>query len=245
MASLPTDLFDYPLPDRLIAQQPTDRRDASRLLVVHRREHRIEHRHFRDLPGYLRAGDCLYRNNAAVIPARLHATRPTRGHVECLLLRPASSTWSAGDLAREGLSAAGSPRLQGKETASEWWCLVRPGKKLPVGATFGLAGFFSATIREKTDDGLVRVAFDPQDGDILARCAVGGKLPPLAIAIEVEEAFLHCPKCVLRSKLWDSESWEHKDDLTFAQIARDHVKLTDVPVEVVQKALDKSHETLY
>ena len=65
-----TDLFDYPLPARLIAQIPADRRDASRLLVVHRAERRIEHRHFRDLPEYLQAGDCLFRNNAAVIPAR-------------------------------------------------------------------------------------------------------------------------------------------------------------------------------
>jgi len=147
-----TDLFDYPLPDRLIAQQPADRRDASRLLVVHRREQRVEHRHFRDLPEYLRAGDCLFRNNAAVIPARLHATRPTGGQVECLLLRPAVA-------------------------AAEWWCLVRPGKKLPVGATFGLDGFFSAIVREKTADGLVRVAFDAKDRDILAVANRIGEMP--------------------------------------------------------------------
>jgi PPOX class probable FMN-dependent enzyme len=84
-----------------------------------------------------------------------------------------------------------------------------------------------------------------RDAHILERCAVGGKQPALAIAVEVEEAFLHCPKCVLRSNLWDSDSWSAKDDLSFAQIARDHVKLQDVPVEVVQKALDKAHETLY
>ncbi len=169
-----TDLFDYPLPDRLIAQQPADRRDASRLLVVHRREHRIEHRHFRDLPEYLRAGDCLFRNNAAVIPARLHAARPTGGQVECLLLRPA---WSAGDPARENPEhAAGSPRLQ-SSPANEWWCLVRPGKKLPVGAIFALDGFFAATVREKTDDGLVRVAFDAKDGDILAVANRIGEMP--------------------------------------------------------------------
>jgi S-adenosylmethionine:tRNA ribosyltransferase-isomerase len=149
---LKTDLFDYPLPDRLIAQQPADRRDASRLLVVHRAEHRIEHRHFRDLPEYLRAGDCLFRNNAAVIPARLHATRPTGGQVECLLLRPAAA-------------------------ANEWWCLVRPGKKLPAGATFGIDGVFTATVREKTDDGPVRVSFATNDGDILAVANRIGDMP--------------------------------------------------------------------
>ena len=147
-----TALFDYPLPDRLIAQQPADRRDASRLLVVHRQEHRIEHRSFHDLPEYLRAGDCLFRNNAAVIPARLHAQRPTGGRVECLLLRPAAET-------------------------GEWWCLLRPGKKLPVGATFGLAGIFDATVREKTPDGLMRVAFRTKDRDILAVANRIGEMP--------------------------------------------------------------------
>jgi S-adenosylmethionine:tRNA ribosyltransferase-isomerase len=152
VASLSTDLFDYQLPERLIAQRPADRRDASRLLVVNRAAHTVEHRHFGDLPEYLRAGDCLFRNNAAVIPARLHATRPTGGRVECLLLRPAA-------------------------TSNEWWCLLRPGKKLPVGATFGLGEMFTATVREKTEDGLARVAFATNDGDVLAIANRIGEMP--------------------------------------------------------------------
>jgi S-adenosylmethionine:tRNA ribosyltransferase-isomerase len=158
-----TDLFDYPLPERLIAQRPADRRDESRLLVVDRQARTVAHRHFRDLPEYLRAGDTLFRNNAAVIPARLHATRPTGGQVECLLLRPA---------------APGSPSSVLRPPSSEeWWCLVRPGKKLPVGATFGLEGTFNATVCEKTDDGLVRVAFAVPDGDILAVANRIGEMP--------------------------------------------------------------------
>ena len=157
-----TDLFDYPLPEHLIAQRPTDRRDASRLLVVHRADHRIEHRHFRDLPAYLRSGDTLFRNNAAVIPARLHAARPTGGHVECLLLRPSQSLWPTGRPATAN---------------DEWWCLLRPGKKLPVGAQFGLAGFFEATVQEKTADGLARVAFATTEGDILAVANRIGEMP--------------------------------------------------------------------
>jgi hypothetical protein len=84
-----------------------------------------------------------------------------------------------------------------------------------------------------------------RDQDILERSAVAGKQPALAIVIDVEEAFLHCPKCILRSNLWDDDTWSHKDDLSFAQIARDHVKLQHVPVDVIQQALDKAHETLY
>lgn len=149
---LKTDLFDYPLPERLIAQRPVARRDESRLLVVHRAEKRLEHRLFKDLPEYLRSGDTLFRNNAAVIPARLHAQRPSGGQVECLLLRPATNP-------------------------EEWWCLLRPGKKLPVDATFGLPGLFTGTVREKTTDGTVRVSFQTERGNILDVANRIGEMP--------------------------------------------------------------------
>ncbi len=157
---LSTDLFDYDLPERLIAQTPAARRDASRLLVVHRTERRIEHRVFADIGDYLRPGDTLFRNNAAVLPARLLAHRPTGGAVECLLLRPAAS---------------------GNE--NDWWCLLRPGKKLPVGATFGIAGAFTGTVREKDPEGAARVTFvcepapDGSACDIVAAANRVGEVP--------------------------------------------------------------------
>jgi len=165
VSPLSTDLFDYPLPERLIAQQPTQRRDESRLLVVDRASRTLAHRHFRDLPEYLKAGDTLFRNNAAVIPARLHATRPTGGQVECLLLRPA-------------VPGPGSqPSALSPQLSEQWWCLLRPGKKLPVGATFGIDGVFTGIVREKTDDGPARVAFDVREGDILAVANRIGEMP--------------------------------------------------------------------
>ena len=132
---LATDLFDYSLPPHLIAQTPTARRDQSRLLVVDRTAHTVAHHSFADLPRFLRAGDILFRNNAAVLPARLHARRPTGGQVECFLLRP----------------------VDGERV---WRCLVRPGKKLPVGATFAhVDGAFAGEIVAKHEDGsaLVRL----------------------------------------------------------------------------------------
>ncbi len=178
-----TDLFDYPLPDRLIAQKPADRRDESRLLVVNRKTRVVEHRHFRDLPDYLSAGDCLFRNNAAVIPARLHARRPTGGLVECLLLRPAIDSQSL-TCHREGSEAhrgdpAGLLRREASrnDNPNEWWCLLRPSKKLSTGATFGLEGIFTATVQEKTGDGLVRVIFETKEGDILAVANRIGEMP--------------------------------------------------------------------
>ncbi len=79
--------FDYALPPELIAQEPIEPRDASRLLVVNRSDDLLEHRRFHDILEYLRPGDLLVANETRVIPARLYATKaPTGGHVELLLL---------------------------------------------------------------------------------------------------------------------------------------------------------------
>ena len=143
------------LPERLIAQTPAPQRDASRLLVVDRAAHTVAHHRFAELGQFLRPGDTLFRNNAAVLPARLHASRPTGGHVECLLLRPATETQPTGSHAQ----------------VSSWWCLLRPGKKLPVGATFGVSDAFTATVIEKREDGTARVRFATPDGASLAEVA--------------------------------------------------------------------------
>ena len=121
--------FSYELPERLIAQDPLEDRSASRLMVLPRKEGEIEHRTFKDLPKYLRAGDCLVINDTKVIPARLLGVREgTGGAVEILLLK--------------------------KLTKEEWECLVRPGKKLRTGArvSFG-EGLLTAEIKEVLEDG--------------------------------------------------------------------------------------------
>lgn len=107
-------LFDYELPAELIAQEPADPRDASRLLVVDRARAGWEDRRFAELPELLRAGDCLVANRSRVIPARLLGVAAEGGRpVELLLLRPV-----------EG---------------SRWEALVRPGRRCRVGARVELA----------------------------------------------------------------------------------------------------------
>jgi S-adenosylmethionine:tRNA ribosyltransferase-isomerase len=118
--------FDYGLPEELIAQEPLEDRAASRMLVVHRDEQRLEDRAFRDFPRFLAPGDCLVLNDSRVFPARLYGHRqgvhalpvgknnPKRrqnlcGRVEVLLLRP-----EPGDDTR-------------------WDALVRPGRKMRTG----------------------------------------------------------------------------------------------------------------
>lgn len=147
MPPLAADLFDYDLPPRLIAQTPAARRDHSRLLIVDRSRRTLEHRTFGDLPQYLRAGDTLFRNNAAVLPARLHAQRPTGGHVECFLLRP----------------------LADERT---WRCLVKPGRRLAVGATFRHpTGVFSGEIIAREADGSAVVRFTTEGGEPITEIA--------------------------------------------------------------------------
>lgn len=83
-----TDLFDFVLPNELIAQHPVEPRDQARLMVVRRGVEGWEHRVFADLPDLLRAGDLLVRNDTKVLPARLIGRRvATGGGWEGLYLR--------------------------------------------------------------------------------------------------------------------------------------------------------------
>lgn len=144
--------FYYELPPELIAQTPLQRRDASRLLVLSRADGHTEHRMFRDLPDYLRPGDCLVLNDSRVLPARLLGRRlPGGGASEVLLLR------DLGD--------------------DRWECLVRPGKKLRPGAAVDFGdGALRATVEAELDDGkrLVRFQYDGIFLEVLERL---GEMP--------------------------------------------------------------------
>ena len=129
-----TALFDYELPASFIAQQPAEPRDSSRLLVLHRADGRLEHRTFRDVGEYLRAGDLLVANDSRVIPARLHGHKPTGGAVEVFLLR------------------------QHDDDGLRWECLVR-GRGLNEGATVALGAGLNATVLEVLPSGTRIVAF--------------------------------------------------------------------------------------
>ena len=91
--------FDYELPLELIAQEPPERRDGARMLVLDRAARTIAHRTFADLPAYLRADDLLVVNDTRVIPARVFGRKAkagTGGKVEFLLLEEvAPGVWDA------------------------------------------------------------------------------------------------------------------------------------------------------
>lgn len=146
--------FYYDLPEELIAQHPVEPRDSSRLLVIDRKKGTLEDKHFYDVIDYLREGDVLVINNTKVIPARLIGHRKgLTGEVEFLLLKRIDYT--------------------------KWKCLVRPGKKLQVGAEVEFSPELSAVVRERGEEGerIVEFLFDGVFEDILAR--VGAMpLPP-------------------------------------------------------------------
>ena len=71
--------FYYDLPQELIAQTPVEPRNSSRLMILHKESGELEHRIFKDLPEYLRPGDCLILNDTRVIPARIYGVKEETG----------------------------------------------------------------------------------------------------------------------------------------------------------------------
>ncbi len=86
-----------------------------------------------------------------------------------------------------------------------------------------------------------------RDPEVLARFAVQDRLPQLALAVEVQESFLHCAKCVKRSGLWDVTRWPDRDGLASpAQMFLDHAKPRDITVEALDRRLqDGYRNSLY
>lgn len=121
--------FDYELPEALIAQFPVEPRDTSRLLTLNKVTGAVEHKaHFYELVEELNEGDVLVFNNTKVIPARLYGHREgSGGKVEVLLLTPCGE--------------------------NRWECLVKPGKKCPVGQVIVFDERLKATVLDKTDFG--------------------------------------------------------------------------------------------
>lgn len=149
--------FDFVLPPELIAQQPVAKRDESRLLVLSRADGGIQHRRFRDLLDFLRAGDVLVLNNSRVIPARLRGVNAkTGGKFEVFLLEASA--------------------------VNDWWCLMRPGKNARLGTQINLVDAtgqpakITATVLEVNNEGHRRLRFSGTP-DILGELEALGEIP--------------------------------------------------------------------
>ncbi len=143
--------FYYDLPEELIAQTPVEPRNSSRLMVLPRNGGKIEHKHFYDLPEFLKPGDCLVLNNTRVLPARLYGTREDTGAVvEFVLLRQHGNKL--------------------------WECLAGPGKKAKTGYKFRFSDKLTAIVTDVLEDGNRMIEF-ACEGDFFAVLDEVGQMP--------------------------------------------------------------------
>ena len=143
--------FYYDLPEELIAQTPVEPRNSSRLMVLPRNGGEIEHKHFYDLPEFLKPGDCLVLNNTRVLPARLYGTREDTGAVvEFVLLRQHGNKL--------------------------WECLAGPGKKAKTGYKFKFSDKLTAIVTDVLEDGNRMIEF-ACEGDFFAVLDEVGQMP--------------------------------------------------------------------
>ncbi|MFP7734559.1 tRNA preQ1(34) S-adenosylmethionine ribosyltransferase-isomerase QueA [Priestia aryabhattai] len=123
------DLFDFHLPEELIAQTPLEQRDASRLMVLNKEIGSVKHHMFHDLLDYVQEGDCLVLNDTRVLPARLFGTKEDTGaNIEVLLL---------------------------KQTQGDTWeTLVKPAKRVKEGTVISFGdGRLTAVCKKTSDQG--------------------------------------------------------------------------------------------
>lgn len=128
--------FDFDLPDALIAQEPLEKRENSRMLAVNRDSKNWQDKHFYDFPEFLRKDDVIVLNNTKVFPARLLGQSETGANIELFLV---------------------------KEIESQTWeTLARPARRLKIGKKVFFGDKLTAEVLEKTDEGRCIVKFEAE-----------------------------------------------------------------------------------
>ncbi|WP_350344427.1 tRNA preQ1(34) S-adenosylmethionine ribosyltransferase-isomerase QueA [Proteinivorax tanatarense] len=145
--------FNFNLPEKLIAQKPSQRRDNSRLLVLQKdkEEDFVSHKKFKDIIELLNPNDLLVFNNTKVIPARIFGYKDTGAKIEVLLVK--------------------------KVDEFSWECLAKPGKKLKVGTVVEFSNEIKGEIMGDTDFGGKVIKFNFSDMDFMERLEKAGELP--------------------------------------------------------------------
>ena len=143
--------FDYELPEELIAQKPTEKREQSKMMVLNRENHTIEHKNFFNIVDYLDENCILILNNTKVMPARLYGYRDTGAKIEIFLLKE-------------------------KENHT-WEVLIRPSKRVKVGTIVKISDELSVEILGQLEDAgkwLVKMVYE---GDIFEILHKVGNIP--------------------------------------------------------------------
>ena len=142
--------FDFQLPDELIAQEPLEKRETSRMLAVNRASQNWQDKHFYDFPDFLRKDDVIVLNNTKVFPARLLGKSETGANIELFLVKEIE------------------PQV--------WETLARPARRLKIGKKTLFGENLTAEVLEKTDEGRCIVKFEA-DGDFETILDEVGKTP--------------------------------------------------------------------
>ncbi len=142
--------FDYLLPEGMIAQFPSEKREESKLMIVNRKENSISIDVFKNILRYLDDNDLLVMNETKVIPARLVGKKPSGGKIEVLLLEQVDE--------------------------HTWKCLVKPGRRLKIGSEMILGDLLHGKIIEWGDKGERLIHFS-YEGDFFKIIESIGKVP--------------------------------------------------------------------
>lgn len=145
-----TSLFDFDLPDSLIAQNPVEPRDACKLMIVDRQSNSISHTKFFEIGNYLKDGDVLVFNDSKVIPARINFVADGVS-AEILLIR--------------------------NVTGNIWKAIGKPGKLLKPGKKLAINKQLEAIILDKENDGLMTVEFNSLSGNATELLKEAGVAP--------------------------------------------------------------------
>ena len=143
--------FDYELPEELIAQKPTEKREQSKMMVLNRENHTVEHKNFFNIVDYLDENCILILNNTKVMPARLYGYKDTGAKIEIFLLK--------------------------EKENHNWEVLIRPSKRVKIGTIVKISDELSAEILKPLEDAgkwLVKMVYD---GDIFEILHKVGNIP--------------------------------------------------------------------
>lgn len=156
--------YDYSLPEKNIAQHPSEARDGSKLLVLHRQNGAREHKLFSDITGFFSKGDILIVNDTKVFPARLQGKKQSGGKAEIFLLHFPEIIKAKAETGDKGYAVA---------TA-----LVKSSRRPAIGSKIKISEDFGCIITEHHDNGQVKIEMEyPADQDLAEIISSHGSVP--------------------------------------------------------------------
>ena len=199
--------YDFYLPEELIGQTPAEPRDSSKLMVLNKNTKDIEHKIFRNIIDYLKAGDVLVRNSTKVIPARLIGKKETGGIHEVFLLK--------------------------RINLDTWEVLINKAKKVKIGQTLTFGDILKGELLEIKDDGnrIIKFLYDGSFEEILDKLGQMPLPPYITEKLENKERYQTVYAIKGQSVAAPTAGLHFTEDL-FNKIKEKGIEVVDVFLEV-------------